>query len=643
MTLRPFHAIAALVALFIFNGAVAAQERGEAPVADALSDLGADVQVYNDHVVTLSSPFMEGRLPGTRGMEIAMEYCEFWLKKAGLEPAFPDADGNPRVSWRQPFQLSGTWTVKEQSFSHADVTFTAGEDYSIPGYGVAGTLEGELVFVGYGVAEGPDGYRGFPEGTDLSGKIAVLLRFEPMDAEGRSAWNEGRRGWTAAAQYQAKFDAVMEHGAAAIVIVNPPESSDRRANSLTSMGRGTRTMVDVPVLHVSTDAGDRLVQAADAQGRSLLELRKLADAAGTVIPLTRGLARLQCDMEFEGKLAENVGGVVPGKGKLAGEVIVLGAHLDHLGMGNFSSRAARDEQGKLLHPGADDNASGSAAVLMIAERIKRDYDQLPPDADARTVLFLLFSAEESGLIGASHYTRSPIVPIEDHALMVNFDMIGRILNRRLSVSGLEQLVQPMFDASPLEIVTQQGVPPNSDHYSFYQAKVPVLFGIIADFHDDYHTPRDVSSKINRKDAVETVYLFHDVVRAAALRGEPFHFQEAGRGNRPSPRAAAESEEEPATRRAIGVRFGIQPGTYDENTQGIPVAGVTEGAPAAKAGIEAGDKLVKWNDDEIGDVVAWMQMLMKHKPGDEVNVTVDRGGVLKVFKVTLEAPPSDGGR
>ena len=224
--------------------------------------------------------------------------------------------------------------------------------------------------------------------------------------------------------------------------------------------------------------------------------------------------------------AENVGGVLAGRGALKDEWIVIGAHLDHLGLGFYGARDAR-RVGE-VHPGADDNATGSAAVLMLADKLAQSYAALPAGTDARSILFVGFDAEETGLHGSGHYVRNPIAPLEKHALMINFDMIGRIVNKRLSVQGsnsalgMEEWLKPIFDESPLDVV-EAPIPGGSDHMMFMNKRVPYLFAIIADFHMDYHTPDDVSWKINREDAVRTIDMFHQIGLTAATHSGPFEW------------------------------------------------------------------------------------------------------------------------
>jgi hypothetical protein len=596
----------------------------EAPIAVLLERLGEDVRLYNEHVTFLANPFLEGRLPGTRGMEIATEYVEAHFDKAGLERP---VEGS---SYRQSFPVGRRRTVTDATLSGGLLTLTHGVDFGVTGMGESGSAKAPLVFCGYGIEKGQEGYRGYEEGVDLTGKIAMIMRFEPMDEEGKSLWAT-RGPWTAKAGFSRKLKSAEERGALAVLLVSPPGAADDRVGDLMVAGRGSRNYVHIPVLMATSDAAARLLEAAGVR-ISLMDLRREADAGGVV-------RDLGCEIEVNAQIAdeqlsaENVIGLLPGKGSLASEYVVLGAHLDHLGMGNFGSR---EGAGK-LHPGADDNASGSAAVIMLAGRLANEYRELPPDQEARSILFICFSAEESGLIGSSHYCRNPLFPIEQHKLMINFDMIGRITNGRLSVSGastgegMEEWLAPMFEASPLTIVQPENMSGASDHTPFYRAKMPVLFGIIADFHDDYHTSRDVVSKINRVDAVHAIDLFHEILRGAALRDSAFVYV-ASRARAGAGRRGARSTPPPAVG-APRVFVGIVP-VESSGQPGIVLGQVIEGAPAAQAGLKSGDLLTRWAGKPLEDKDALRKILAGHTPGDRVQVTVQRAGQEKVFWLTL---------
>ena len=356
-----------------------------------------------------------------------------------------------------------------------------------------------------------------------------------------------------------------------------------------------------------------------------MNLRRLADAGEPSFDFIEN-ARVTLGAQIDSMpvTAENVVGLLPGRGGLESEYIVIGGHLDHLGFGDFGSRRGAGN----LHPGADDNASGSAGVMLLGKSLKEAYDALPPETPLRSILFIGFDAEESGLNGARHYVRNPIAPIGNHSLMMNFDMIGRIENRRLSVSGLgsgvgmKEWAQPFFEASELEIVQHDGGGGGSDHAAFNSAGVPNLFAIIADFHDDYHTPDDTPEKLNREDAVRAIGLWHELALAAAQRPEKF-VQPAGgasgdraRGNR------------------LSVRFGVRSRPV-EGGEGLEVVSVTDGSSAADAGIVAGDVILLIDKEAVGSREDLVAKLRDKNPGDVMSVTILRDAEEQLLYVTLK--------
>lgn len=596
-------------------------------IREVVLDFESDHRVWTAHAHFLANDFMDGRVPGSRGAEIARQYAEAAFEASGLEKGFPNDDGEAFASWRQAFDLGGRIEVQQAEFAvntdGASMSFRHEEDYVVTGLGGEGEFDGEAVFVGYSIGNEAGGFTSYPDDTDLSGKVAVMLRFEPMTDDGTSALTEDGL-WSPAAGFAGKLSAAFDRGAAAAVVINTPGAADARINRLDTFRSG-RSGGDKPVLLMAPDAGTRWLEAATDMG--IDELVASANAGSSVMALD-GTVEMAVDMERDVLQAENVGAVLRGRGNLADEWIVIGGHIDHIGMGNFGSRWGSGT----LHPGADDNASGTASVLLLADLLARGYEELPADADARSVLFVCFDAEESGLNGSRYYVTDPIVPLEDHALMINFDMVGRITNDRLLLSGMEtgtglpELLAPAMANTDLELVIPNSMNGASDHSSFLAVGIPVLFSIIADFHDDYHTPADVAWKLNTEGGTQTTHLYFDIAMLVAMTNE-----------RPELVSASDRQTRPAGGMSdIKVRFGIAP-NYAGEGSGILIQSVTEGGSAAEAGVLVGDRLVRWDGQKLEDVQSWMPLLARHEPGDVVNVGVLRDGEELTLEVTLQAP------
>ncbi len=614
---------------------------GESPVAALFDVLGPDAKAFNAHVITLSNPFFEGRAPGSRGNVLAAEYIESYFKLFELRPAFDTevtaADGTPVItrgaSFRQQFSMGSELTVDRQSLSVGGRDLKEGTDFTVLGYSGDGKVSAPIVFVGYSLKRGMDGYVSYPDGTDLTGRIALVLRFEPMTEAGKSRWASD--GWSPSAALEAKISAAAARGAAAVILVNPPGADDPRATTLaTTRDTNGDGQKKVPVLMMSTDRAEELVRAADPQGRSLMDLRVMADAAGAVIDLPGATVAIETRLTRTPILTENVGAVLPGRGSLRDQYLIIGAHFDHVGFGPAGAQPTN--YGK-LHPGADDNASGTSGLLVLADKLARAYLELPEGASARSIMFVAFSGEESGLIGSRHFVRNPPIKPEQMYLMVNMDMIGRLRNDQLEVggvgtaAGLREWLAPYFDRSGLAIkATSSGFGP-SDHASFAAAKVPVLFFFTL-LHREYHTPADVGSTINQMGAAKVIGLAFDIVSGLATRTEPLSVAAGG---------PAAPPDQPVGQVRSGVRFGIAPGDYSGSEPGVLIGDVYEGTSAAEAGLKVNDLMTTWTGTKMESVEAWMPLLAALAPGDVVEVGFLRDGKPMTAKVTLKARDQGG--
>lgn len=642
-----------------------------------LEELKPDIEAYRQHVMTLSNPFFEGRAPGTYGNRRAADYIEFHFRSLGLTPAFPETsrapDGTvistPFATFRQVFKAPDSarpgdmvrLTDQQASYSIAGGgrrSFEPGRDFSTLGYSGSGQAEGELVFVGYGVESAREGeYTSFPDNLDLAGKIALVLRFEPMNDAGRSLWAE--QGWSPQASLDAKLRALARRNAAGVILVNTPGAADERAGRLEGLELAGRRPLQVPVVMARPEAVERLIADATGGSQSLMSLRRAADAGTRVESFENVRVSLSVALDRIDLMTDNVGAVLRGRGPLAEQYVVIGAHYDHVGYGYLGAQP--QNRGK-LHPGADDNASGTSGVLMAARRLSEAYESLPPEASARSVLFLAFSSEEAGLIGSQHYCANPITAPENHYLMLNMDMVGRMSDKPTFVEnagtgeGLRDWAGPYIERSGLNLVFKDDTIGRSDHVSFTRIKVPNLF-FFTGFHGEYHTPADVASLINVEGAAQLCDLVCRLSLDAAQRTEPLPFK--GRQNRRTPRPAPEEpappavppaatpaqadsgDEPPVGRTSASVRFGGRPASYDEGTGGIEIAEVGEDTPAQAAGVKPGDVMVKWDGVAIADVGEWMPLLRRAKPGDALDIVVQREGKEITLRVVFprEAEPA----
>ncbi len=625
------------------------------PAVFALAE--SDVTIYREHLITLANPFFDGRMPGSRGNELAAAYIEQQFKALGLKPGFapgPDAKPGDTATYRQPFEFGRRTDVTKAVFSYGSTELKPGTDFNVLGVSGTASVTAPLVFVGYSLTEGPapdhkafSSYKdggGGGGGDDLKGKIAVILRFEPQNDQGKSKFTGD--SWSNAAAAYPKLEAAAKRGAAGIIVVHPPGAQDPRVDTIQTAqdtGRLGKAF-DIPVVMMTIPAADALVRAADSSGRSLEDLRKIADAGGHGgIDLPKTSVTLDAGIERAPRTTDNVLGVLPGKGALASQYIVVGAHYDHVG--DNSLGGSRSGQNGVIHPGADDNASGTSGMLVNVRWLTEHYKNLPENASVRSILFMGFSAEEMGLIGSRFYVKNPTIKASEIDAMLNMDMIGRLRENKLDLAGLgsakdfQATIQPLLDSSGLTINALPGGRGPSDHASFYGESIPVLH-FFTGLHAEYHTPKDTSDTINFEGATRVAKLCSLVAIDLATRTDRLEFTQSSGPSMPSDdssRANAGPGSGPATGMpSLKIRFGIAPGSYAEGEAGIPVGEVYPNTSAADAGIKAGDRLIKWNGEPIGDVADWMAKMAKHEPGQEVDVTVVRDKAEQVIKVKLKA-------
>lgn len=330
-------------------------------------------------------------------------------------------------------------------------------------------------------------------------------------------------------------------------------------------------------------------------------------------------APVAAHMNIGGAHVKNVVGLIPGTGPLAGQVVVIGAHYDHLGYGG--PFALDPESTGVVHNGADDNASGTTALMEIARRLRQRHA-----ADARTVVFVAFTGEEEGLLGSTYYVKHPVRPLDSTYAMINLDMVGRLEHRKLTIFGAATAKE--FPALLDSITTRDDMPfagsgdgyGASDQQSFYADSIPVLF-FFSGMHADYHKSTDDWQKIDFPGLVHIAEVASDVAWRLATRTAPLTLVEV-----PRPKTATGGE-------GYGAYLGTIP-DMSESPGGVRLSGVTPGSPADHAGLKGGDILVQLGDQTIKNLYDMTDALRAHKPGETVVVVYLRDGRRIETKATL---------
>jgi hypothetical protein len=589
-------------------------------LAELRSPTACESRLRRD-VTYLASDELEGRGVTTRGIDLAADYIATQFKQAGLKPAA--ADG----SYFEPFAMAGAVLMAPAKLrlrgpGGQQIQLEAGTQFQPLGVSGSGEVRGPLVFAGYGITSKDPEIDDYAD-LDAAGKIVVILRDTPR-ADNKFAlspnWRRKHGSLTE------KMTNAAAHKAAAVLFVNDRDTA-RDGDDLLNFGyyaagRAVLRMPDLPALHVRRSVIEAMLH------------EKLEDVEHDIDrdlkPHSRELTGWTADVDvsvWRAKNAlrlKNVVGVLEGSGPLKDETVVIGAHYDHLGYGGFGSLASTKKMA--IHHGADDNGSGATAIMELARRFGA-----APRREGRRLLFIAFSAEESGLFGSEAYCKEPLFPLESTTAMINLDMVGRLARDRntgkdrLTVygtgtaktfDGLIEALNKKYDFQLKKVAT--GIGP-SDQMSFYNKKVPVFF-LFTNDHADYHRPTDTADKINVPGMRRVVDLTDELAAyLATVPQRPEYVKVAGPSMSPG---------------VSGPRLGIRP-DYGDDGEGVLLGGVSDGAPAAKAGLKEGDRIVEIAGQPVKSLEGYMVLMRNHKVGDTIDVTVLRAKEKKVFKVKLE--------
>ena len=656
-----------------------------------------DTERLRAHVTHLASAKLEGRRTGTPGADEAARYVAREFMRYGLSPggAGPTDDLNER-SYLQEFPyvasvglgkanaLTATRRVSEATQgAPLAIDFRLGEDWTPLGFSATGKAEGLLAFVGYGLTAAEQNHDDYKD-AGAAGKVALAFAGTPDGDNPHSRF-------TRAGQLRFKAAAARAAGAKALVVIAASEKfADDRLSRLRYDNSGGDA--GLPVAVVSRQAAAKLLGLGTVAALDEFEKAVRARGAAAAMSGAEGapvtfksdgafgkdvLLSLTTEVLKKNAPAANVVGVLEGSDpKLKSEVIVVGAHYDHLGRGGEGSGSLGREGD--IHHGADDNASGTAGLLELARLFSSDKQAM-----RRTVVFVAFGGEEEGLLGSSFYVQNPARPVEQTVAMLNMDMIGRLREGVLNVGGVGTAAEwrPLVEeankgydvkldpsltggrseergdakdveaarpdereranepapivvsgtngraavtAVPAERFTlrlnEDGFGP-SDHSSFYMRRVPVLF-FFTGSHEDYHKPSDTADRVNYDGEARVLQFVREIV---------YRLQTADQ--RPT---YAVAKSEPGARSAtFRVSLGTVP-SYGDSSDGLKLDAVREGSPAAAAGLKAGDKIVRLAGRDVKNVYDYTQALSAMEPGREYEVEVMRDGQRIASRITPAA-------
>ena len=595
---------AVLLLLVLVAGPLAGHARATAPEIPS-------AEWILDHVKTLSAPEMDGRASGTAGGDRAAAHLAQAFQQIGLAPG-GDAGG-----FLQAFPVPlGIRLGPLNALSIVGPTPRAarlGTDFTPLAASSDGEEEAEVVFVGYGITAPDLNYDDYA-GVDVRGKIVLAMTREPRSQDPASPFRRPEAYHYAERSH--KLINAREHGARAILLVPHPGAPAERLPAL----RGASQAAGILAAAITRSMAAIVLGSS---GKTLAELAVAIDQqlAPQSFGVSGGRVRLAVALIRDRGTAANVVGILRGTDpRLKAEAIVVGAHYDHLGRGGEGSLAP--ERTGVIHPGADDNASGTAVILALA-RAFRAAGGLP-----RTLVFIGFAGEELGLLGSGHYVGHPAFPLAQTVLMLNLDMVGRLRQGRVYVGGVDSA------AVLREVVGRAaqglGLTPElrgdpfapSDHTSFYAAGRPVLF-LFTGAHGDYHRPGDTWEKLSPPGLVTIATFAARIVDAV--------------GREPTPPAYVRVERPPAGRGrggGYGAFFGVVPEFGEVERPGVRVSGVRPGSPADHAGVQAGDIIIRFAGVAVATLEDLSFALRGKRPGDRIEAVIVRDGAERQIEATL---------
>lgn len=599
-----------------------------AAAAPAINGTAPEIAVADlkRHVAKLASEETAGRLAGTEGERIATAYVADAFAGLGLDPAGDAGSMFQSFAFTSGASLGAANTL-DVSVDGENEALSVDENWRPLAFAKPGVVaEANVLFAGYGLSApksdaGPalDSY----EGLDATGKWVLIWRGMPGDAS-----PERRSELARFADLRYKASVAKSRGAAGVIFAPPPR--DSFADALPRLAyEATSGFAALPVAAVNRAASARMLAIL---GDDLADMTATIEAGK---PAGRDLigvkAKAEIDLKFETREGRNVVARLDLDGKTGGlPPLVIGAHVDHLGRGETSGSLARGEEAGEIHYGADDNASGVAALIEVAQKLAADAASGKLKS-ARDIVFAAWSGEELGLLGAEHYVDALVEAAGADDLSdlvsayINMDMVGRMRDRVI-VSGLASSdvwareVERRNAVIGLPITASDDTYLPTDSTAFYLRGAPIL-SLFTGAHSDYHTPRDTADKLNYEG-------LKDIARFVALVAR----SRSRDADEPS-YVKVERPKDSGGRSRSNVFLGTIPDYAGGDVKGVALSGVVKDGPAEQAGLQGGDVMVGLAGQELENIYDFVRTLNGLKAGEEVDVTVERGGERVSLKIT----------
>lgn len=552
--------------------------------------------LYND-LKYLASDSLQGRRAGTIGADKASEYIANQFSKIGLKK------GN-KNSYFQSFDITTGINLTDNNHLKIDENNAElNKDFIPLSFSDNGELNEDLVFVGYGINAPEFGYDDY-KNIDVKNKIVVVLRHEPQEKDTNSKFNGNKP--TQYSELRYKVFTAKTRGAKGFILVNGEVNYDEKEDELIPLKSfGGTGNLGIPAIQVKNNFIKKYINLKEIQENIDKNFKSNSFALNKKISL-------KVDLKKEYKSTNNVIGFIEGSDKnLKNEVIVIGAHYDHLGLGGNESLS--DSKKEEVHNGADDNASGTSSMIELARQLKNYKSK-------RTIAFIAFSGEELGLLGSSYFTSNPT--LKNIVAMLNMDMVGRLTDNKLSIGGIktaksfESTIKSLNNKYNFKMsYFNDGYGP-SDHMAFYLKNIPVLF-FFTGIHDDYHRPTDDTYKVNFLGMEKVIKLVKDIAIKIDKNNQKPQLVKIA----PSPNMSASS-----SGKSNGAYLGTIPDYTSMNSNnGVKISGVREGSPAEKGGLKGEDIIIKFDDIKINTIYDYTYALKAKKPGDKILIIVLRNG------------------